>query len=429
VWQSPSRLAGLALFAALAGAPAGASEADELRVGFAATALPAPDGGPLAGYGGLRDRKASGMADPPEARALVLERGEQRIAIVTLDVVLVRPALRDALLEPVRALDVDALLLVATHTHSGPGGYMRGFLAERFTSGSFVPDALDALADAALDALTRAVATLAPARAASASGELELAANRSFDDGARETALPVLRLDRDGEPPVLVFAYGMHPTVRSRASRVYSADYVGDARRALAERGWTPLYLPGPLGDQGPTSALGPLDSGDPALEARQSAEAGGALAAAVHALAAEMRPTPNAPLAALERWSEAPPLRLRRFCSLWWIGPFVRGSLSRFVSPRVPIHALRIGQVRLLALPAEPSAELGRELRARVAPGALPLVVAHANDWLGYALTREEYRRGSYEACLSFHGPGFGEWLVENAAAALLALEERDGG
>ena len=38
----------------------------ELRAGYGRAPLPAPDGGPLAGYGGLFDRNAEGVADPPK---------------------------------------------------------------------------------------------------------------------------------------------------------------------------------------------------------------------------------------------------------------------------------------------------------------------------------------------------------------------------
>ncbi len=409
---------------------AGGATASELRAGFGSAPLPAPDGAPLAGYGGLRDRIAHGLADPPQARALVLERGDLRVALVVLDLVMMRPSLRDALLEPAHALDIDALIAVATHTHSGPGGYVPGFVAERVTAGSYRPEALEGLAAAAQAALEGAAADLAPARAASGRTTLDLARNRRREDGPRESELPVLRVDFDPpRQPVVVFGYGMHPTVRSPASRVYSADYVGAARAALAALGWRAIFVPGPLGDQGPSSALGRIWPGDLKLEQRQTIEVGALVAGAVNAAAAQLEPGPDARLAVLERWAEPPPVRLRRFCALWWLAPVVRGSVRRFVSPSAPIHALQVGDARLIALPAEPGTELGDAIRARAAPGTIPFVVAHANDWLGYAVTREEYERGGYEPCLSLHGAGLGAWLVDTSGETLDALEARNGG
>ncbi len=197
---SATRLVRLLLACALSAAPARAPLAQELRAGFGVSALPAPENGPLAGYGGLRDRRAQELADPPQARALVLDQGELRVALVALDLVIMRPALRDALLAPGQALGVDSLVLVATHTHSGPGGYMPGFLAERVTAGGHVPGTGEALVDAARAALEKAVADLAPVRAASGSGALTLAVNRRRRDGPAETELPVLLLDQLLDP-------------------------------------------------------------------------------------------------------------------------------------------------------------------------------------------------------------------------------------
>ena len=110
--------------------------------------MPAPERGPLAGYGGLRDRKAEGLRDPPEARALVLEQQGLRVGLVALDLVIVHRELRDAVLARTGALELDTLVVVATHTHSGPGGYLPGFLVERITAGGFRPEVPGLLARA-----------------------------------------------------------------------------------------------------------------------------------------------------------------------------------------------------------------------------------------------------------------------------------------
>ena len=99
-----------------------------------------------------------------------------------------------------------------------------------------------------------------------------------------------------------------------------------------------------------------------------------------------------------------------------------VTGAVNGFLSERAPFVALRVGPATLLAVPAEPASALGTRLRER--GGDVPFVIAHANDWLGYAVTPDDYRHGGYEACLSFFGPGFGPWLVEQAEATLAVLD-----
>lgn len=367
------------------------------------------------------------MLDPPEARALVLEQGDLRIALVAIDLVIARPEIRDPLLDASRSLGIDSLILAATHTHSGPGAYLEGWAAARMTAGSFDPEAPGRLARAALLALERAAGDLAPVRAGGALGRLDLAENRREENGPRETALPVLKLEGpSGRRGRVLFGYAAHPTVLSKWSHSYSGDYPGAARAWLAGQGWDATFLAGPLGDQQPRSEVGPLWPDSVEEQRAQAREIGERVGHAVLSTLSEIRPVSSSSLVAVERWVELPESRLRRGCLVWWLGPFLRGSLRRFLSPRVPFHAVQIGDTVLLALPAEPTTRVGERLRAQIPDGQVPMVVVHANDWVGYVVDADRYRRGGYEACLAFHGPGLADWLVEESAATIALLRSR---
>ncbi|MFI5314071.1 MAG: neutral/alkaline non-lysosomal ceramidase N-terminal domain-containing protein [Myxococcota bacterium] len=417
-WQRWLAFAGL-----LACAPAYADES--LSVGFAAEPLPARIGEAMGGYGGLTTRRAEGVLDPPEARALVLQQGELRVAIVALDVVIARPNLRELVVAATHPLDIDVLILVATHTHSGPGGYLPGWLPARLTAGEYDPAMPPQLAHAAAVALERAVADLAPARLGSGNSPLRLARNRRFSDGAADTELALLRADfADGRAPVLLFAYGAHATLLSADSALLSGDWPAAARSALAADGWRALFVPGPLGDQEPAVDLGAFAS--VASEQAAVADFGRAMAMAVERAAPGAAPPAAGAqsLRALERWVDTPPAQFRSLCSLWWLSPFVRSSLEEFVSKRVPFQAVLAGNAELLTVPAEPSAAIGAELRASVPAGRTRILVAHANDWLGYVVDPETYERGGYEACLSLFGSGSAAWLVGSAAETVRRLD-----
>ncbi len=401
------------------------SNAEELRAGLGVAELPARVGGAIGGFGGLTTRRAEGTLDPPQARALVLEQGELRVAVVALDIVIPRPNLRDALLEQIAPLGLDLLALVATHTHSGPGGYLPGFLAERVTGGEYDPEQPPRLAHAAARALERALADLAPARIASGRAAVELARNRRFADGATDNELPVLRADfSDGRAPIVVFAYGAHASLLSPRADLYSADWPGAARAALEAKGWRPLYLPGPLGDQEPKVDLGFWPSID--TERAKTREYGDAIASAVLDVAESLTPRANVELAALERWVEPPEVQLRRFCALWWTKPLVSGSVDSFISKRVPMQVVRAGDAELLFLPAEPGASTGADLRAGAPAQRTRFVVDHANDWLGYVVDPQAFERGGYEACFSFFGSGMAQWLTTQANETIGLLDAR---
>ncbi len=411
----------LALSAAAPAPPEG-----PLRAGFGEAALPDPVGGPLAGYGGLRTRRAATTLDAPQARAVVLEQSGVILALVAIDLVIARPNLTDRLRAHAASRGVDSVLLAATHTHSGPGGYLEGFWAERITAGEERPGAVEEIGDAANLALDRALEDLAPARLGATLARVDVAENRRFETGPDETDLPVLVLRfADSRAPIVVATHPAHPTVLAPASRAYSADYLGPARRRMAEYGWRALLLPGALGDQQPRSALGELWPSQLDEQRAQAEDVGRALADAVLA-AAERLPAAHSSVALRESvrsWT-LPEVRQRRFCPLWWAGPLTGGFAQGFLSERAPVQVMQAGPAWFVAVPAEPTSEVGGELRALLPEGSVPFVVAHANDWTGYVVTAEVYERGGYEACMSFHGPDFARSLVDEVAATVRALE-----
>jgi hypothetical protein len=416
----------LALALGAASPAASGPEDDALRAGFGEAPLPAPDGGPLAGYGGLRTRRADSVLDAPQARALVLERGDKRLALIAADLLIARPQLTEPLRAHARERGVDAVLLAATHTHSGPGGYLPGWWAERITGGKERPGAALEIAAAAGLALDRAIDDLAPARLGAARAKVDLAENRRFDDGPDETELPlaVLRFG-NGRLPVVVATHPGHPIVLSPDSRAYSADYLGPARSRLGERGWRALLLPGALGDQQPKSAHGPLWPDTVEAQREQAREIGHALADAILEAAQQVSAEGAEPVlrAAAHAWT-LPPVQLRRFCPLWWAGPLASRFARGFFSPEAPVQVMQAGPAWFVGVPAEPSSEVGSALRAQLPRDAVPFVIAHTNDWTGYVVTAEVYERGGYESCMSFHGPGFGDSLVEAVGATVRELE-----
>jgi hypothetical protein len=335
------------------------------------------------------------------------------VALVSLDLLLVRPELRTELLASEAARDLDGLVLVATHTHSGPGGYLPGWLAGRVTGARHDPAVAPQIARAAAAALESAARELAPARAGHVRAELELAENRRRKDGPRERTLELLRLDPERGAPIAFVVYGAHATVLAPHSHALSADWPGALRRWLAQRGWRAVFAQGALGDQQPDPALAPERADPLEVEARELDAVGAAVGEAALPLLESLAMRSGAELAFAEREVDAPEPRPRRGCALWWFSPLARPALKRFAAARVRIQVLRVGDARLVFVPAEPSAEVGEDLRRASASG----VVALANDWIGYLVPARDYRRGGYEACMSFAGPGGAEWLVREAA------------
>ncbi len=402
-----------------------AARGQPLRAGAASAGIETPVGAPLGGYGSLSGRHSTGTLDLPEARALVLEDTDLRVAFVTLDLVIVRPALRGALIAKAAALGIPHVVVIATHTHSGPGGHLEGALPSRLAGGGTDETAKSRILRAAEDALERAAAALQPTQIGVGLGDCDLARNRRREDGPREHALPVIRLTKpDGTPLALLFAYGVHGVTLGPNHRSASADLIGVARRALDPRFGTTLFVPGPSGDQNPFS--GGHAAWPESLEAQIANRdaAGARLAQSVAAAAETAAPEPQARVALARLEAPLPPLDLADHTLLWWFRPLVQGVLDGFFSRTATFHAIDLGTARILTVPAEPSSALGDELRQLAGPTHTPIVVTHADDWFGYALEPDDYDTGGYESAMSFFGRDFAAWLLEQSRSAAQRLD-----
>jgi hypothetical protein len=399
-----------------------------LRAGAAVVAIATPEGAPLAGYArrGPANRHVSALA-PVEARALVVvgQGGRPRVGLVALDVLIVSPALREAIRARTARLELDGLIVAATHTHSGPGGYVDAWLAEAALLGWYDEAVLHAVAAAAAAALESAGRALAPARlGAAVATSPSLARNRRHPDGPSDPSVPVLRVDGEsGAAIATLFALAAHPTVLGPANLLLSPDYPGAAREAVeARRGGIALFVAGPLGDQAPRVATAEDWPADAEAQQRNARELGERLGALVVEATELAEPTGDAPVAFAETRHLPPALDVRDACAAWLLAPLLHAAARLTLPQETVLAAARLGGLRLLASPYE----LGVEVAARIRGGAAgPLmVVAHANDWLGYLLEPDDFAAGGYESCLAFHGDAAAVSFAEAAQRVLAPLE-----
>jgi neutral ceramidase len=114
-------ITGFLLTMALGLTPAASALAQGPRVGTAAVVITPPKGTPMAGY--YQERGAEGTHDDLYAKAIVIEAGGSTGALVALDLIsttrdLVEEARRE--IEASAAIRGDAVMISATHAHTGP---------------------------------------------------------------------------------------------------------------------------------------------------------------------------------------------------------------------------------------------------------------------------------------------------------------------
>lgn len=113
------------------------------------------------------------------SRAFIIGDGERRIVYVCADLCMIYQAVKQAVAEKV-AKDAQLsshyndknILISATHTHSGPGGYSHHFLYNLTTKG-FIPQNFDAIVEGIYQSIRRAHANLEPAKIYMARGKLD----------------------------------------------------------------------------------------------------------------------------------------------------------------------------------------------------------------------------------------------------------------
>ncbi|MBI5069223.1 MAG: hypothetical protein HZB56_13385 [Deltaproteobacteria bacterium] len=357
---------------------------------------------PIGGFPRLR-WTAEGTRDPLAVRALVLSGPGCAVGLVSAEILLVPGALERAVSERTRDLGLGALVVGATHTHAGPGGYWDSFVAARIATGPYDPAILERIADAMAQALRQAAAARRPVQAEAAEVDARaLARNRT--GAAADGRLVVLRLRAGPEVVGEIASLGTHATLLGAQQRLLSGDWPGALMRLSAA---PRLFFPGALGDQ---SAAGP-ETASPERYAE--------------AVAARIERAPLRPL--------APALAAARAeVPLPWPSPggaprLLRPAAGRLLGGGMPAQAaataVRIGPLLLVAVPAEPVEEVGRGWREAAGPGAEILSLCGA--YAGYVETPERMARDDGETARTYYGPAMAarlEAAIRMAAGAAAA-------
>ncbi len=400
-------------------------------VGAARADITPPAGTPLIGYTQRLEIHGpgghSGVLDPLFATVLVLDDGDQRLVLASLDLCILETPAADRLRTRVAAAastSPDHVVLACTHTHSGPFAWDPAWGAEAVEGvgtgviGSSSAAYYRQLADALSDAACAALADLAPASCRASETELPHAYCRrvrlpgggvghAWDlrewsgpapAPAADPRLVLLVIERKARPPILVWNAGAHPVTLGKHSNGVSADWPGAVRRRLeaAHPGAWSLFLNGASADAHPFFATGR----NPADLDRVAAPIATAL---LSLFAKNSSPPPTASHSSFE----------------------IRHSSFHAAATEVRLTLCRLGgAAALLSIPGELFGEDGAALR-RACP--VPLLIAATTDgWTGYWPPDHEYSVGGYE-CESdpLKSPGDHPALLSAARALLATLPD----
>jgi hypothetical protein len=426
-----------------------AQAAGVFRAGAATSNITPPIGSPI--VGGWNDPPSTNVHDELHARALVLDDGTTRLAIVVCDNVAIPRSVYDEArraIEEKTGIPPENMLMAATHTHSASNA--RG---DRNIRGGPLDDYQRFLAGRIRDAVLRAVNQLEPARIGWGVGSNDRQVfNRRWkmNAGSKELRNPFggvdqVRMNPPGNHPDLIEPAG--PTdplihflsVQSAAGRPiallanYSLHYVGGVKGGDISADYFGVFaeqirklLNAENQDPPFVGILSNGTSGDinninfrPAPNARRyrpyekmrivanevAAEVFKAYQTVEHkewvSLAAARKEIPlgvRVPSGEDVRWAEQTLKEPPKFHQHEQV--YARRVLNMKDWPReipVVLQALRIGDVGIAAIPNEVFVEIGLEIRKR-SPLKPTFTIELANGAYGYLPTPEHHKLGGYE-------------------------------
>ena len=403
------------------------------KAGFARVRITPDEPLPMAGYA-ARSQPFERVAGDLFVKAMALEDGRGRKALlITADHIGWSADYAIPLGEELvrkTGLPREAILLNASHTHSGP----RLTLTPGARSGVSEEDAAKsvaftkALQQKTLEAAAAALAALAPARLSLGKGAVGFVMNRRERtdrgivlgvnrDGPVDRSVPVLRVDDpEGRLRGLVFGAACHNTTLTGQNLELCGDYAGFAQSWLEsqQKGIESMFIIGCGGDANP-HPRGTMDL------ARRHGET---LGREVWRVAGGKNPAVSGPLTTSLEWVELPFKALSRPDAEKIAavpGPqaqvaqqmvtFFEAGAKIPASYRAPVAVWKFGSdLGLVGLPGETVVDYALAVEKLADPAKL-WVAGYCNDKIGYLPSKRVAEEGGYEAqglTKGFGGPGF---------------------
>ncbi|REK10481.1 MAG: hypothetical protein DWQ37_16490 [Planctomycetota bacterium] len=245
------------LFIALAQGATLADDSD-FQVGFAKRDITPQAPTPMWGYGARHEALSQGVLEPLMAKAIVIEAGGKRMAIVGTDIGRgPTPDMMEQIREAVDTKsDVGTVMIAGSHSHHGPvieltdeEGFGRGTYDDAVAYAQRLPKLL-------IEAINEAATNLQPARLGVAQTELPLNRNRHTKRSPKPTDpdLIVMRFDTlEGNPIAVLVNYAAHPVTLPGELLKFSPDYPGHLQQRVEEAlGTNCVFMQGASGDMSP---------------------------------------------------------------------------------------------------------------------------------------------------------------------------------
>jgi hypothetical protein len=376
-------------------------------------------------------------------KVLVLDDGEDRIAIVKTDLVAVDQGMVLDVAkrtESLTGIPAENLFICATHTHSGPANLSRSLLWQTITMDIFQAAIYEQLIAGITRGVIEANDRLAPAQIGIGQAPISgVQRNRRGHPGRFDPTLSVVRVDRpDGSPIAVLFNIAIHPICMGTSNLEFSADWPGRAEAEIERQlpGAVALFINAAEGDVSPVGRgdSGVRSVGDAVARAAISIRAStpvrsfADLESGTETLVfprAELHYSCNQPANASES-SQAPIDYCWVYRTIFGNGLTVTADLSALVPMSFVMRAFRIDDTAFVTFPGEAITAVGRlaQSRAQALGYRNTIVFGLCGGHAAYITTPEEYDEGGYEALASLYGRQEGVMMVDSLEKILRRIK-----
>ena len=378
---------------------------------------------PMSGYGD-RTQGHEGVHDALYVRALVVDDGSKRAAVVACETIFIPDLLWKMVSERVsqrERIPAENLLLTSVHTHGAPALEIADGGKEALTEyGGSVRDAI-------VEAVRQAAAHLRPARIGFGAGKANLNINRRArmadggywlgynPDGPSDKTVGIVRLEDPSARPIAVLInYSVHGTIMGSHNLQITGDLPGATSRFVESRlgdGAVALWTSGAAGDQNPIHRAQGSDF-------EPVAALGMILGEEAVRVARTVRMSQYAHIRGAQKVFSCPGQQVMP-------GPLPRATYEFKAADPVPIRLslLMIGHVALAGVSGEVLTKIAERLKSE-SPFSQTLMLTHCNGSSGYLPDDAAYKQISYEIAVSGVQKGCAEDGIVNGILNLMDHE-----
>jgi neutral ceramidase len=397
-----------------------------LRAGaFKVDITPAPDAAlPMSGYAG-RTEGFKAIHDDLNVRAIVVDDGATQAALIGCEVIGISAALWEKIAGRVTAetkIPRDNIMLASVHTHAAPaiGTYnepAEGGVAQKRA------EYVQRLEDAVLTAVSRAQASLQPAKVGFGTGKANVNTNRRAPDGSggwmlgnnpddvSDKTVAVIKFETlSGEPLAIFSNYAVHGTVLGAGNLQISSDLPGATSRVVERHYSDKVVSPwtsGAAGDQDPIYRVG--------TDFRNVAALGQLLGEEVIRVAESIKTSTRAHIRGMQKVVTCPGKRTTQSQ-----GPNREYKTEDADPVSIRLSLLVINDIAIAGVSGEVLTNIGLRLKEE-SPFNRTMLVTHCNGSSGYLPDDAAYDRMSYEIISTRVKRGCAENAIVNGLVEMM--------